>query len=42
MLLVPDNLKTSVDKVSRPDPKINKTYHEMAPSITALLLSLPG
>lgn len=29
-ILVPDNLKTSVDKVSRPDPKINKTYHEMA------------
>lgn len=29
-ILVPDNLKTGVDKASRPDPKINKTYHEMA------------
>jgi transposase len=27
---VPDNLKTGVDKPSRPEPKINKTYHEMA------------
>jgi len=29
-ILVPDNLKTGVDKASRPNPKINKTYHEMA------------
>ena len=29
-IIVPDNLKTGVDKVSRPEPKINKTYHEMA------------
>lgn len=29
-ILVPDNLKTGVDKASRPAPKINKTYHEMA------------
>lgn len=29
-ILVPDNLKTSVDKASRPDPKINRTYQEMA------------
>jgi len=29
-ILVPDNLKTGVDKISRPDPKINRTYHEMA------------
>lgn len=29
-ILVPDNLKTGVDKVSRHDTKINKTYHEMA------------
>jgi transposase len=29
-ILVPDNLKTGVDKVTRPNPKINKTYHEMA------------
>ena len=27
---MPDNLKTGVDKPSRPEPKINKTYHEMA------------
>ncbi|WP_318036658.1 IS21 family transposase [Dethiobacter alkaliphilus] len=29
-IIVPDNLKTGVDKASRPEPKINKTYHEMA------------
>lgn len=29
-ILVPDNLKTGVDKVSRHETKINKTYHEMA------------
>lgn len=29
-ILVPDNLKTGVDKATRPDPKINKTYYEMA------------
>lgn len=29
-ILVPDNLKTGVEQVSKPDPKINKTYHEMA------------
>jgi len=29
-ILVPDNLKTGVDISSRQNPKINKTYHEMA------------
>ncbi len=29
-ILVPDNLKTGVDQVSRPDPRINRTYQEMA------------
>lgn len=29
-ILVPDNLKTGVDKATRPDPKLNRTYHEMA------------
>ncbi len=29
-ILVPDNLKTGVDKATRPDPKLNRTYQEMA------------
>lgn len=29
-IIVPDNLKTGVDKASHQDPKINKTYNEMA------------
>ncbi|NLL87188.1 MAG: IS21 family transposase [Syntrophomonadaceae bacterium] len=29
-ILVPDNLKTGVDRVSRPTPTINRTYNEMA------------
>lgn len=29
-ILVPDNLKTGVDKTSWYNPQINKTYHEMA------------
>lgn len=29
-ILIPDNLKTGVDKVSWYNPTINKTYHEMA------------
>ena len=29
-ILVPDNLRTAVDQVTRPEPKINRTYHEMA------------
>ena len=39
--LVPDNLKTSVDKVSRPDPRSTRPITRW-PSITALLLSCPG
>jgi transposase len=29
-ILIPDNLKTGVEKVSWYTPVINKTYHEMA------------
>jgi len=29
-MLVPDNLKTGVDRSDWYTPKINKTYHEMA------------
>lgn len=29
-ILVPDNLKTGIDKVTKPTPKINRTYQELA------------
>ncbi|HSI67690.1 MAG TPA: IS21 family transposase [Planococcus sp. (in: firmicutes)] len=37
-ILVPDNLKTGVDKASLTDPTINRTYHEMAEHYRAVVM----